>query len=274
GSSHQIGQPPVGVPQIAEGQPDVALALVSRVVYGYQQSLAAGALPGKCQDAIPRPVPLPGGYAGEQLPRAVTYFRPSKDSQETVVELGQSGIDGLIRAPAEVRRNALLASPKLPLVKEAQARGQEGDDGGGLMNPRRKSGGGPWLVVVLQEAGHPVLVIQPRVEMFADGPDVPVAEAGGEPLVVGVIETLVVQGPLQVPVHFGHEGEAGNALADTLRCPGPEERSALAPGSLEDVGQDQHGHVAADAVALAGDLHQFAEHCLLGGGVGVVELKR
>ena len=47
-----------------------------------------------------------------------------------------------------------------------------------------------------------------------------------------------------------------------------------APGAFEHVGQDQHGHVAAHAVALPGDLRQLADHRLLRGGVGVVELQR
>ena len=48
----------------------------------------------------------------------------------------------------------------------------------------------------------------------------------------------------------------------------------MAPGPLEDVRQDQHGHVAAHAVALAGDLQQLADHRLLRGRVAVVELQR
>ena len=42
----------------------------------------------------------------------------------------------------------------------------------------------------------------------------------------------------------------------------------------KDVGQHQHGHVAAHAVALPGDLPQLADHRLLRGRVAVVELQR
>ena len=46
------------------------------------------------------------------------------------------------------------------------------------------------------------------------------------------------------------------------------------PGPLEDFRQDQHGHVAAHAVTLAGDFHQLGDHGFLRGRVAVVELQR
>ena len=46
-----------------------------------------------------------------------------------------------------------------------------------------------------------------------------------------------------------------------------------APGPLEDFRQNQHGHVAAHAVALAGDFHQLADHGFLRGRVAVIELQ-
>ena len=66
----------------------------------------------------------------------------------------------------------------------------------------------------------------------------------------------------------------GHALADTLGRRRPEERRTAAPGAFEDLRQNQHRHVAADAVALAGDLHEFADHRFLRGGIGIVELER
>ena len=38
-------------------------------------------------------------------------------------------------------------------------------------------------------------------------------------------------------------------------------------------GKGQHRHIAADAVALAGDLLEFPDHRLLGGGIAVIELQ-
>ena len=151
-------------------------------------------------------------------------------------------------------RDPFLPSLELSLMEESQARRQERDDRGGLVDFRGKRRRGPRLVVVLQEAGQLVLVIQARVEMLAHRPGMAVAEAVVEPLVVGVIEALLLERPFQVPVDLGHEEEAGNALAHALGRRRPEERRTLAPGSLEHVRQDQHGHVAAHAVALTGDL--------------------
>ncbi len=54
----------------------------------------------------------------------------------------------------------------------------------------------------------------------------------------------------------------------------PEELSADAPRAFEHLGQDQHRHVAAHAVALSGDSLQFADHRLLQFRVAVVELQR
>ena len=98
-------------------------------------------------------------------------------------------------------------------------------------------------------------------------------EAIVEPFIVGVVEALLLERPFQVPVDLGHEEEAGNTFAHPLGRRRPEERRTLAPGSFEDLGQDQHGHVAAHAVALSGNPHQFADHRFLRGGVGVVELQ-
>ena len=140
--------------------------------------------------------------------------------------------------------------------------------------PGGNVGGGPRLVVVFQEAGELVLIVEPGVKMLAHGPGVAVAQAVVEPLVVGVVEALLLQRPFQVPIDLGHEAEAGMALADLLRRRRPEERRSLAPGALEHVGQHEHRHVAADAVALAGDSHQLADHRLLRVRVGVVELQR
>ena len=66
----------------------------------------------------------------------------------------------------------------------------------------------------------------------------------------------------------------GTSLAHALRSPPARTAGPAAPGPLEDVGQDEHRHVAAHAVALPGDLHQLADHRLLRGRIAVVELQR
>ena len=170
-------------------------------------------------------------------------------------------------------RDAFLSALELTLVEETQAGGQKRDDRRGLMNFRRERRRRPRFVVVLQETGELVLVIEARVEMLAHRPCMAFPEAIVEPFIVSVVEALLLQRPFQIPVDLGHEEEAGNALTHTLGRRRPEERRTLAPGSFEYVRQDQHGHVAAHAVALSGDLHQLADHRFLRGGVGVVELQ-
>ena len=205
---------------------------------------------------------------------AVANGRLTKHGKQAVVKLLQLLIDGFVRTADEMGRDPFLAALELTLVEETQAGRQKRDDRRGLMNFRRERRRRPRLVVVLQETGELVLVIEARVEMLAHRPRMAFPEAIVEPLVVGVVEALLLQRPFQVPVDLGHEEEAGNTFPDPLGRRRPEERRSLAPGSLEDFGQDQHRHVAADAVALPGDPHQFADHRFLHGGVGVVELQR
>ena len=53
----------------------------------------------------------------------------------------------------------------------------------------------------------------------------------------------------------------------------PEKLCRYAPGTLKDVRQNEHRHVAAHSVTLAGDFHQLAGHRFLRGRVAIVELK-
>ncbi len=131
--------------------------------------------------------------------------------------------------------------------------------------------------MVFQEASQLVLVIEPRQEMLTHRTGVMLAQAIVEALVVGVVEALLLECPFEVPVNLDapHEiVDQARRSTNTLGRHRPEERRTLAPGAFEDFGQDQHRHIAADAVALAGDLDEFADHRLLRGRGGVVELQR
>ena len=78
--------------------------------------------------------------------------------------------------------------------------------------PRRERRRGPRLVVVLEEAGEPVLVVEPAREVLAHRARVALAQPVVEALVVRVVEPLLLQRPLEVPVDLGHEAEARDAL--------------------------------------------------------------
>src|SRR5262249_942647 len=162
----------------------------------------------------------------------------------------------------------MVGGPQLPpgtlaLVNEPEARHEEGEHAGGLEDGRWEDGGSARLVVILQKARRAALILQISGEEAPDSASALGVQAIVEALVVGVIEPLLLECPLQVPVCLGHEQEARLPPAHVLDGRRPEWRvdrrtavarkRAIAPGARDDVGQDQHGHVAADAVALAGD---------------------
>src|SRR5262249_11332012 len=101
---------------------------------------------------------------------------------------------------------------------------------------------------------------------------------------VRVIEALLLERPLEIPVSLGHEHEIGSTLAHPRDGDRPEgvveSRAAIArarplsPRARDDVWQDEHGHVAAHAIALLGDGLEHAYHCLPEALVTVVELQR
>src|SRR4029453_10325958 len=98
--------------------------------------------------------------------------------------------------------------------------------------------------------------------MFPRGPRVAFPQSVVELLVVRVLESLLLHGPFEVPIDFGHETESRYAFANVSGHVGPEEGSATSPRSLEHVRQDQHRHVAPDTVALPGYPQELGTHRL------------
>src|SRR4030095_12521062 len=154
GRAHQILEPHGATGLVGERETDVALALVPCIVDGGQSPLALASLPAPCDEAVRRPVAIPCPHAVEQAPLAVSNGRLSEYREEAVVEPLPCLIEGLYRRPHQVRRDALHPPLELPLMEESQDRGQERDDGGGLVRPGREGRGGPGLVVVLEESGE------------------------------------------------------------------------------------------------------------------------
>src|SRR5262245_25447152 len=114
-------------------------------------------------------------------------------------------------------------------MKETQARRQEREDRCCLVNAWRDGCRGAMPVAVLQEAGQTAPVVEPRPEVIADRPGVMLAQPIVESLVIGVIETLLLQGPFEIPVGLRHERELRNNLTNTLSRCRPEERRAIPP---------------------------------------------
>src|SRR5215831_14223371 len=63
-------------------------------------------------------------------------------------------------------------------------------------------------------------------------------------------------------------------LANAANRVRPEWRRFAAPRAFEYLGQDQHSHVAAHAVALPGDSGELAHHRFLRRRIAVIELQR
>src|SRR4029453_14890158 len=96
-------------------------------------------------------------------------------------------------------------------------------------------------------------------------------------LVVAVVEALLLQRPLQIPISFSEEQESRIGLPDRGdHCP-PIVRlwrgtDAITPGSFEYVIHDQHRHIATDTVALLGNLAERLDHHTAQGWSEGVEL--
>src|SRR4051794_35457876 len=98
--------------------------------------------------------------------------------------------------------------------------------------------------------------------MLADWTCATLSQPVVKPLVVRVIKALLLEVPFQIPIHLGHEAEFGRLLAHAHCRLRPERLRLDAPGSLEHLRKDQHGHVATYAFTLPRDSQQFASHCL------------
>src|SRR3954470_2711905 len=269
GSSHHFREADRGKQQAQQ-----ALAPMIRIIDADEQALAVARLPRPDEEVLGGPVPFPRRRAFEKRPVAIAHGRPPQDLQEPRVELLPRSVRRLGRRPNEVRRDALAPPFELSLVEEAQPRREERDDRGGVVSGGLERRRGPLLVVVLQEAGELVLEIEAGGEMLANPARIAFPEPVVQPLVVRVVEALRKQCPFEIPVDLGEKKEAWEALADPRDGSRPERLRLPSPGLLEDLRQEQHGHVATDAVALPGNAEKLLGHRLLGGGIRVVELER
>ncbi len=101
-------------------------------------------------------------------------------------------------------------------------------------------------------------------------------------LVVGEIEALGLEFGFQAPIGFGEKEEGGVEGFDGRDGVGPEtvdsrwwmvdRNGKPGPGLGEDFGKNEHGHVAADAIATVGDGVEHFEHFGVGLGTAVIEL--
>src|SRR5437660_945821 len=144
---------------------------------------------------------------------AVAHLRTSHAGSEAFVVRHELLVDDLPRPPAEVIGRPSAPPLALPVVDEAEPWHEERERRGGLMNLRGEDGGRARLVVIFEKTNGPALVVEIGEEMAAHRGPVLVAQAVVETFVVGVVEPLLLEGPLEVPVRFGHEDEVRPALA-------------------------------------------------------------
>src|SRR6516164_10697588 len=270
---HSVGQAYLPAAKFQEWQRQSALPLASGVIDDDDMAGAVLTGPGRRDEAIRGPVVGPSWLRFYLRPGAVAKGRLLQYSQQSGIKGSGFRVCRLDRAAAEVGRHSDPSSLKLALVEEPQSRGQEGDDRRRLVLRPGEYRHGARLVVVFKKAGELVLVIQPGEQVTADRPGMAVSQAVVKPLVVTIVEALLVQGPFEVPINLGHKGEGRIFLADRRGRLRPEWVRRQSPSALKNVRQQQHRHVAAHTVALAGNADQLVDPRLLQFGIGVVELQ-
>src|SRR6516225_7399476 len=250
---HSVGQAYLPAAKFREWQRQSALPLVSGVIDDDDMAGAVLTGPGRGDEAIRGPVVGPGWLRLDLRPGAVAKGSLLQYSQQSGIKGSDLRVCRLDRTAAEVGRHSDPSSLKLALMEEPQSRGQEGDDRRRLMLSPRKFGRGARLVVVFEKARELVLVIEPGEQMTTDRPGMTVSQPVIEALIVTIGKTLLLQGPFEIPIHLRHKGEVRIFLVHRRGRLRPERLRRQSPSALEYVRQKQHRHVAAYAVALAGD---------------------
>src|SRR5215813_14598847 len=165
GGAHQVLELHAVTGKVREGKQRVALALVTRVVDDDQQSPAVAAFPRPGEEGVVGPVAIPGLRRVDEAPCAFAEDGAAQDFQEPLIERTQPFVRRLPGPAYEVWGDAFPAALELALVEKAEAGRQECDDRGRLVHAGREGGGGPRLVVVLEEPSEPALEIEARHEV-------------------------------------------------------------------------------------------------------------
>ena len=165
-------------------------------------------------------------------------------------------------------------------MKEAHPWQTQDKEGRRRLFSRREEGGRARLIMVLKEVRARRQDLGRQVQEVAlHARGISGNELVIETLVVGVIKAKLLQAPFQTPISLRKEEKprqglfhCGNGLGPELRGGGRARGGEMLPGAAEHVLEQQHGHVAADAVAPAGDGPEQAGHCGAGGRASVIQL--
>ena len=196
-----------------------------------------------------------------QLPVAVAQVGVGDRRQQRLVERAQLLVRGLLGATREEHGNVGVEPFELAGVVQTGARERRHHDRRRALALRREGVCGARLVVVLDEAKEPLLIVGGRLQVAPHRLGGPADEAIVEALVVAEVEALLLQRPLHVPVGLRDEHERGMRRVDGGDDRGPVVlrrgvTGPRAPGAREDFVGHQHRHVTADAVALRRDRDQ------------------
>ena len=224
---------------------------------------------------------FPGRPGLEQPPAAAAHDGVLQGPEQFLVELAQLPVGLLGGPPSQLNRQLHLAPVELAVVEEPHPRRGVGDEGRRPVLLGAEDLGSARLVVVFEEVCAAAEHFRVAAQVLAHGGGARVDQVVVEALVVGVVEPEGLQFVFQAPVGFSDEEKVRVAAphgVDRLRPELPCGRRAslrwrnLPPGSLKDIVQHQHGHVAAHAVALSGDSEQRLDERVPQVGVAVVEL--
>ena len=191
--------------------------------------------------------------------------------QELIVEFLDIGVRRLRKPPAELDRNSAARAGELALVKKAHSGQAKNDQSGGALFGWSQDGGDAGFVVVLQEMRAGSETLRREFEQMAlNSRSIARHQAVIQRLVIGVIESQRLQPRLQTPIRLGKEEKSGVKL-DDRDGRGPEFGNGRRrgngkplPGFGEDIVEYEHGHVATDAIATAGDDLQQPGHLARG----------
>src|SRR3984957_19067457 len=177
-------------------------------------------------------------------------------------EGGAERVDGFIGSEAESDGEANAAAFEFALVVKTHAGQSAHQDAVGDEAVVGKNFGAARLVVIFEEAREIILVLVQRVEVIADLRRIGVADRIVKRFVIGEIEAESEEAGFGAPVGFGQKAQ----IRYSGYCFGPKflrgrRRIAeeMAPTILENIVEQEHGHVAADAVTVAGDGAEFGE---------------
>lgn len=197
--------------------------------------------------------------------------------QDALIKSACGGVGLFWRGDGEGNWKVNFAAVELAVMIEAHA-GERGDESGdGFEFGGAEGCGSASFVVIFEEARGMGLTGEAGSEARMDFVDVAVAQRVVEALVIGELEAKRLNWSFAVPIHFGEPDKLARKSDDGF---GPEfargrfaSAKKRAPSVGEDVVQNEHGHIAADAVAMFCDFAEFSDERGARGRLEVIELE-